>query len=63
MGIVSEEFLVKDIKGRIKNGSLSAEYIGGFIFACYLLHGITKKTLDELKVYLKEKYRGEEKLK
>ena len=60
MEIVSEKFLVEDIKSRIKNGSLSAEYIKGFMFACYLLHGITKDTLDDLKVYLKEKYKGEE---
>jgi len=58
MGIVSEKFLVEDIKIRIKDGFESVDYIRGFMVACYLLEGITKNTLEDLKVYLKEKYIG-----
>jgi len=57
--MVSEEFLKNDIKWRIKNDFESKEFLEGFMHACYLLGTITKKTLDELKVYLKEK--GKEK--
>jgi len=60
MGIVSEEFLVKDIKNRIEDGFESVDYIRGFMVACYLLQEITKNTLEDLKVYLKEKYTGGE---
>ena len=60
MGMVSEKFIIEDIKGKTKSGFKSADYINGFMVACYLLHGITKNTLEDLKVCLKEKYkRGE----
>ena len=59
MFTVSENFLKKDIEFRIKNNMQSAEYIEGFMFACYILEAITKDTLTELRNYLKE---GEEKV-
>jgi len=51
---VSENFLKKDIEFKIDHKMQSAEYIEGFIFACYLLEAITKDTLTELRNYLKE---------
>lgn len=59
MGMVSEKFLIEDIKGSIESGFKSADHIEGFMLACYLLQGIKKNTLENLKVYLKEKYKGE----
>ena len=54
MVTVSENFLKKDIEFKIDHKMQSAEYIEGFIFACYLLEAITKDTLTELRNYLKE---------
>ena len=54
MGIISEEFLVKDIKDRIDNSYHNEEYIRGYMVACYTLGAIKKDTLNELKKYLKK---------
>ena len=53
--MLSEKFYKKDIEFRIDHKMQSAEYIEGFMFACYLLDAITKDTLTELRNYLKEK--------
>ena len=57
--MLSEKFYKKDIEFKIDHKMQSAEYMRGFMFACYILEAITKDTLDELKSYLKER---EEKL-
>ena len=62
--VVSEEYLKTDIKDKIRNLYISyqgMEFTRGYMHACYCLGAITKKTLDELKKCLEEKFRKEEK--
>ena len=58
--VVSEKYLKTDIKGKIKNLYISyqgREFTKGYMHACYCLGAITKKTLDELKKCLEEKFK------
>jgi len=62
--VVDEEYLRADIKDKINALSIGyqgKEFTRGYMHACYCLGAITKKTLDELKTYLEEKYNKEEK--
>lgn len=53
--IVSERYIKKDIKFKIKNFHHTEEYMRGYMVACYVLGAIEKNTLNELKIYQKIK--------
>jgi len=56
--MVSENFLVEDIKFKINHNLFSEQYMRGFLFACYQLEAIKEDTHTGLKKYLRESLGG-----